>query len=431
MGRTSKAKHARQNNIQIARKCTKRNIQRIELQIVVATLIAGITWTQAAYFMTLMETDSPLIKPAKFYSLQNKVGQLIIACAHKNIEKYRNKMSNQTVISIDGSWDHRRNGKFCLVEAFDLEQGKIIDYEVIERSSQNNSDESFYGPSNQMEIEGVKKIVARLNSTQKIIGYVHDQDSKTSNFIREHWNITEYIDVNHARKSLANYLDRFRFKDTTNKKVNILRGVKKNILSYYDLLIHSNLSAEEKVEQWFNAVEHYNGNHTKCMHKPYRTKEEELRNLPKWARSMSSEKSDALRKCLNDTLKYLRNVNPKYTTQINEALHGVKAKMARKDVAWGGGWRIRMALAVLKVNEPTYWIELILRSVGLGIHLGSLAKGIKALLEWIEIKKIKGKRKLEVDRIKRNRARALQIKSDRSKSSGYDFKHGAGPYSLG
>ena len=120
--------------------------------------MSGLTFTQVQYFMTIMGHKTPFSRPARFHQVQKIVPQIIIGFARKNVEKYRNLMSNSTVISLDGSWDHRRNGKFCIVDAFDTSQGKIIDYEVIQRKVSENSDEPFSGPSNQMEIEGVKKL---------------------------------------------------------------------------------------------------------------------------------------------------------------------------------------------------------------------------------------------------------------------------------
>ena len=158
---------ARRKNIQIARQCTQRNIRKIELRFAVAALVSGLTFTQVQYFMTIMGHKTPFSRPARFYQIQKIVSQIIIGFARKNVEKYRNLMSHPTVISLDGSWDHRHNGKFCIVDAFDTVQGKIIDYEIIKRKASENSDESFSGPSNQMEIEGVKKNCRKIEYQSK------------------------------------------------------------------------------------------------------------------------------------------------------------------------------------------------------------------------------------------------------------------------
>ena len=79
------------------------NIRKIELRFVLATLVSGITLTQAHYFMTFMGKNSSFSRPARFYQVQKMVSEIIIECARKNVEKYRNLMSNSTVISLDGS----------------------------------------------------------------------------------------------------------------------------------------------------------------------------------------------------------------------------------------------------------------------------------------------------------------------------------------
>ena len=83
-----------------------------------------------------------------------------------------------------------------------------------------------------MEIEGVKRIVVGLNTSQKIIGFVHDQDAKTSNYIRQHWSITEYMDTIHANKSFLRYFDDFQVGNTPPNGEAILKSLKKNIESY-------------------------------------------------------------------------------------------------------------------------------------------------------------------------------------------------------
>ena len=53
--------------------------------------------------------------------------------------------------------------------------------------------------------------------------------------------------------------------------------------------------------------------------------------LPKWVVFVTEEKSDALRIFLNATLKYVTNVDARYSARRNEGFHRVKAHMARKD----------------------------------------------------------------------------------------------------
>ena len=82
-----------------------------------------------------------------------------------------------------------------------------------------------------------------------------------------------------------------------------------------------------------------------------------------------------------------------YSTQRNEVFHSLKAQMARKDIYWGYLWKARVAIAILKVNEPQYWIELIMRGLGLLGSSISTPVMIGNGLRWIRIKNIKSRRK--------------------------------------
>ena len=83
-----------------------------------------------------------------------------------------------------------------------------------------------------------------------------------------------------------------------------------------------------------------------------------------------------------------------------------------------------MAIAILKVNEPQYWIELIMRGLGLLGSSISTPVMIGNGLRWIRIKNIKSRRKQLMDARRRRRAKAIQRASDTGKGSGYDFAHG-------
>ena len=99
-----------------------------------------------------------LARPAKSHQVQKIVSQIITGYARKNVEKYSNLISHSTVTSIDGSCDHRCNGKLCIADVFDKRSAKITDHEIMQGKTSEYSDESSTGPSNQMEIEGIEKV---------------------------------------------------------------------------------------------------------------------------------------------------------------------------------------------------------------------------------------------------------------------------------
>ena len=83
-----------------------------------------------------------------------------------------------------------------------------------------------------------------------------------------------------------------------------------------------------------------------------------------------------------------------------------------------------VAIAILKVNEPHYWIELIMRGSGLLGSSISTPVVIGSGLRWIQIRSIKSKRKQLTDVRRRRRAKAMQMAGDAGNGSGYGFTHG-------
>ena len=51
----------------------------------------------------------------------------------------------------------------------------------------------------------MQKVVLRLNTSQKIIPFVHDPDASTSDSICQYWNITGYMDEVYASESFLRY----------------------------------------------------------------------------------------------------------------------------------------------------------------------------------------------------------------------------------
>ena len=207
-----------------------------------------------------------------------------------------------------------------------------------------------------------------MKGIQNIDGFVHDQDSKTSNFIRNNLNISEYIDPNHANKSFA-----ARFASYNSGKI---KNIRKGSLNGAQSFI-------------------YSVRHEKCLHAPYQSRTEEMKNLPKWAIFATEEKLNALRIFLNDSIQYVEKINPKYNTQINEAFHNLKALLAPKSFAWGGSYLIRMTIAVLRFNEPDLYFNLLTKAIGIGTHFASTMSALATFIKIRNLKKKKGKKQKE------------------------------------
>ena len=117
-----------------------------------------------------------------------------------NIPVRNNNQSAQTIISIDGAWDHRRHGPTCIVTMIDINSRKIIDFSINSKPKQfvkGTTNE----PSRNLEKVGVFQIAEQWKSFQKVTQYLHDNDGVSRNIISESgWKITEALDPGHAIK---------------------------------------------------------------------------------------------------------------------------------------------------------------------------------------------------------------------------------------
>ena len=140
-------------------------------------------------------------------------------------------MKPDTVISFDGSWDHKRNGRYCIVDVIDQSQKKIIDFEVVQKST-NAHPSDYSGSSHNMEAHAIRNIVHRLKNDQRIIGYCHDNDSTVRKIMSTEWPIQEYLDPNHTVKSFERI-----FNSINKKSHNKLKGLHNHLLRFMHFLI--------------------------------------------------------------------------------------------------------------------------------------------------------------------------------------------------
>jgi len=145
-----------------------------------------------------------IIPPSEstFYRAQNMILNVIREMFRENVGHHRNHMKTGSPICFEGSWSHRRGARECLVTFIDQNSKKIVDFEVFMKGKPEI--ELYYdGPSNGMEVEGIRRMIHRWMHDTKVTSYVHDKCSKTRKAIRDcGWNITEFIDPNHLRRSL-------------------------------------------------------------------------------------------------------------------------------------------------------------------------------------------------------------------------------------
>jgi hypothetical protein len=74
----------------------------------------------------------------------------IIGLARKIAAENREKIKPQAVVGINGSWNHRRNGSAHLIDIVDVGSGRLIDFEMVQKTTASGRD-NYEGSSNGME----------------------------------------------------------------------------------------------------------------------------------------------------------------------------------------------------------------------------------------------------------------------------------------
>jgi hypothetical protein len=111
-------------------------------------LLGATTYLSAAYL--LLNIELMPFSPAAVYKVQLLIIRGIIAFARKITAENGKKVKPQTVVGIDGSWNHRRNGSAHLLDMVDFGSGRVIDFEIVQKitASGRGNDQ---GSSNEME----------------------------------------------------------------------------------------------------------------------------------------------------------------------------------------------------------------------------------------------------------------------------------------
>ncbi len=158
-----------------------------------------------------------------FYKYQNQISPIYIQMAKESAKNFSEKIENETIISIDGAWDHRRHGTACIVTFIDIKTRKIIDFEISTTPKQfvhGNTNEC----SRNLEKVSIEKLVERWKHSQKFKYYFHDNDGVTRNIINNSgWKIIETLDVGHALKSSKKILKN-SIKERENLSMDLLKA---------------------------------------------------------------------------------------------------------------------------------------------------------------------------------------------------------------
>jgi hypothetical protein len=109
---------------------------------------------------------------------------------------------------------------------------------------------NYFGPSNGMKVEDLRRIVERWCTDPildaKVEGCVHDRDAKMTLLMRELQGRPEFLDANHSLKGLDRKLDHEM----------LPHGLKMKLRRWFLILLKMKQTTSEKVRLWRNSVNH-------------------------------------------------------------------------------------------------------------------------------------------------------------------------------
>jgi hypothetical protein len=288
-----------------------------------------------------------------------EISRKIIKMADQSCEDATDHMKPGATISIDGSWEHRRNSNRCITCVFSQNQGerrkKIIAYDIETTKGGSPIDFGYVRCPQNLEVIGLIHMLPELMENPNIVRYVHDNDGKTRKVIRDMgWDVIEQVDFGHASKSLEKTI--IAAKLTSSKKRN--KDIKDSLMRWMKCLLHNKgMSEEDKVQAWKNSLLHLEGHHETCL-------VHHLRPPPVLVDENDTALVEKIIKLLNSTDWILRKCDLDFSTQANESFNRGKLKYATKDIKWQISWPARMACAVLDRNFP-HWKMHLYKALGL------------------------------------------------------------------
>ena len=104
--------------------------------------------------------------------------------AHESASEYAENLEPGAVISLDGSWYHRRHGHMCILDVIDIKTRKIVDFEIVTKKSVKRDGDTDSAPE---ALEGVafQLMVNRLKENKNITEVVKDGDVAIDSMIHK------------------------------------------------------------------------------------------------------------------------------------------------------------------------------------------------------------------------------------------------------
>ena len=340
--------------------------------------------------------------PIWCYQEQKKIEEIIHDEAIKSIKKYQSLIVSPTILGFDGSWSHKRNAPQCVSAFIDLSSKKIIDYHIIEKDNLWQKG-NFSGFPQGMETECFQVMAKRWHKNPYITSICQDNEIDHGGILKKlNWKVNILVDPNHNFKQFKNCLR----KEIKKQKNNDLLMIEESLqIHMWNLVFNTSLNQEEKKLKWFNAANHFTGDHSKCSHESSSSYEKRYAKIQNCKEEITN--------ILISTEKYLYRSNPIVTTQTNESFHAIKALFAPKHISWKRSFRTRIEISILKWNEGNSYYRKLIQSLKLPIEDWQLEEFDKMEKEEIIRKnkqnseETKEKRKIRRNKRKSNKSKRI------------------------
>lgn len=383
---------------QISSKSNTMIITDIKL-FALAILCTGLTYTKASDFLSKLSIQHP--SKASFYGYQNDLSQSIEKITNDHLISIRSTIKQNTSLSFDGCWSHPRLARQCIGSFIDTSTGFIVDYFTLFFRMKGH-DGNYSGYPNQMETEILRKMSFNWVDDSRIESIIEDSDNRSSSVYKNlNWKIKRLIDSNHLRKHFKTLLSKY----------NTLNYIHASLIKFFNQVIKSDNSDETKLEIWKNCIEHFNDNHSKCLHSA-------LTNfIP-----IKPEDNEKLREFITNSAHLVNKIHNigKNTTNWNESFHHFKLYFAPKLISTKISFKIRSSIAVLFWNMGPEAFNYILNKLNM-----NLPKQLELIInkKQVEFDKLRKKRRgKEFRKVANSQRKKFREETKKCGKEGYKMK---------
>lgn len=308
----------------------------------------GLSFTAFTNALTILGLGDICPDKSTYYRKLDELQPVASILADESMDHALRSISVQTILGFDGGWNHPRNARQGHAVFIDLRTQNVVAMgmgwllvgnetdKMAEKCAESCRQLQVYnGFPQSIESEIFKRLYPRFHNNEYIIGFAQDNEHDHGGVMKKMASRKKrFVDVNHNAKHFRNYLARAM-------EGNLSR-LQHTLSAWMGFLLHTTSVPEGMKEQlWRNTTNHLLGNHEECIHG------EDKCNEP----LITEEEVEKLTPIITKGVEFLGRSHPLVTTQMNESLNSLRARLTPKNYSWKKAWPLRTNVAVLKWND--------------------------------------------------------------------------------